>query len=1152
MASSRIIPRTVFASSSSHIGMLAPCHRAAGYLLILSLGLPPLPLLAAAKDFTEPDLPEMMWDPLPVQRPNPFVWPLPEPLPLVYRAPRRNVDRKSFPAFDTSTSVAGSPFSKNEDEPWSPASVNPIAPPDGIPVNGTPAGLAFMEKAVGDGIILGEVSDATTLNPIAGALVEIPGTGRTVETDAQGRFEISGLPAGTFNIEASQLGYFTDTTVVTVIESSPSEIRFGLRVKPTDDSANEFTLEEETVVGEYQGESGGDLFLDLNTGGTLSSGLSKDDFSTSAVSDAADAVSKISGANIIGGKYAVVRGLADRYSNTLVNGAVVSSADPSRKAVQLDLFPSDLLDSLSIQKTFTPDLPADFAGGTVLIETLKIPEERILELSVGAKFKDSLDGDFYVPGGQRLDYWGDGAREFSSAIGERGGSNNPNPFPSGVSTGASSNQTVSPAQKLAKEQWSLLHSNGSFIPQKAKHQDLYDYSVTYADSLDFGNDMKLGWVFALTREQSADAERDVAVSRLTSVNGPLELDLNQTENRYTESVDWGSLISGTFQLNKNNVINYTRFTNRSAENEVNRIRNIQSLRTDGPAIFDPTNYRYNYLGASGLASRSSDITSYTDRTLEINQFSGSHAITDSKERDRVRVSWLLSDSIAEELRPDVRTLRFTTVDFADPRLQGIIAGAPNNPGPYNPDLGTIDTLSNLIGGNPPNPQRQSFSTIDEGENSRVDIELPFYFDDEVDSKRSFTLKAGLNNSERTRESRGDNYAYFIGTNRPPSSVDLDVLFRDLYNNFDSLQWIIGASRPGRGEDPYAAISISDTSALGTLILNSDTGVEVEAHYLSGDFQWDEWNVFGGARVEKATRSYNAQILNASGVNLNNPTQVSTIGQTDIVSNEVYPSLGLSRTFGDSDEFSLTAAWSRTVARPTFLEFAPIITEDQATGDELRGNPSLKDSEIENIDISLSWNPEPKTVVGLSVFNKNLTNPITKVLGQKAAGGFFVSYENAESGSIQGIELEADHVLSENWRLSGNLTYLASQLNPGITTIPIFAESFEGQPNWIFNLNLGYSLPDERFTANLIYNLTGEYLSAVSGSSSVPSVVRDASNTLDLVLRKSFEAPWGDNTVTFKVTNLLDDSISFSYEGSGANYSNYSPGRTFTVSLSSEF
>ncbi len=193
-----------------------------------AMAMPPFRLVAAT------------WD-TPERRSNPFVWPPPS-VPLLAQVPGRFPARKPFPSFVIKPAFSVLQPQAPAELPWLPGDLDPIAPPDGMPVQGNPVGLALLENAVGNGIVLGEVSDATSLDPIPGALVEIVGTGRTAEADAQGRFQFAGLPAGTFNIQTSQLGYFDDTTVVTVVEGSPAEVRFGLRARPTDDSTNEVTL----------------------------------------------------------------------------------------------------------------------------------------------------------------------------------------------------------------------------------------------------------------------------------------------------------------------------------------------------------------------------------------------------------------------------------------------------------------------------------------------------------------------------------------------------------------------------------------------------------------------------------------------------------------------------------------------------------------------------------------------------------------------------------------------------------------------------------------------------------------------------------------------------------------------------------------------
>ena len=112
-------------------------------------------------------------------------------------------------------------------------------------------------------------------------------------------------------------------------------------------------LEEIEVLGDPPADGGGRMIPIEDLPG-LKSSIGSVEFSKQDIGDAAGAVSRVAGANIVDGRYAVIRGLGDRYSSTTVNGAIIPSSDPSKKAVQLDLFPTDLVQDLVISKTFTP------------------------------------------------------------------------------------------------------------------------------------------------------------------------------------------------------------------------------------------------------------------------------------------------------------------------------------------------------------------------------------------------------------------------------------------------------------------------------------------------------------------------------------------------------------------------------------------------------------------------------------------------------------------------------------------------------------------------------------------------------------------------------------------------------------------------------
>ncbi|HYB98493.1 MAG TPA: TonB-dependent receptor [Candidatus Limnocylindrales bacterium] len=116
--------------------------------------------------------------------------------------------------------------------------------------------------------------------------------------------------------------------------------------------------------------------------------LDAEDFAVTGDSGVVDALARVTGVTTVGDKYVFVRGLAERYSNTLFNFANLPSPDPVRRVVPLDLFPAGVMEQLSVQKTYAPYLPAEFSGGSVQLTTRAIPRERMFRLSLSTDFND--------------------------------------------------------------------------------------------------------------------------------------------------------------------------------------------------------------------------------------------------------------------------------------------------------------------------------------------------------------------------------------------------------------------------------------------------------------------------------------------------------------------------------------------------------------------------------------------------------------------------------------------------------------------------------------------------------------------------------------------------------------------------------------------
>ena len=125
----------------------------------------------------------------------------------------------------------------------------------------------------------------------------------------------------------------------------------------------------------------------------VSAALSIDDLETTGDSDLAAALVRVTGLSTTGGKFVVVRGLNERYSNTLLNGSPMPSPEPFRRAAPLDIFPTNVLSNVLVQKTFSPEFPGEFGGGVIGVETATLPDDRFLTISIGGSFDTVTTGN---------------------------------------------------------------------------------------------------------------------------------------------------------------------------------------------------------------------------------------------------------------------------------------------------------------------------------------------------------------------------------------------------------------------------------------------------------------------------------------------------------------------------------------------------------------------------------------------------------------------------------------------------------------------------------------------------------------------------------------------------------------------------------------
>ena len=278
---------------------------------------------------------------------------------------------------------------------------------------------AFAERTSGPrrtglGRVVGRVIDGQTARPIDQAQIVLPGTALQVVTDLDGRYNLGPVPEGTIDLAVRRIGY-TAKTVTDVRVAGGETTTLDIALFPI-----AISLEAFTVTAEAERGTTAEMLDQRRLAGSVLDAVGSAEIRSLPASDAADVAKRITGVTVNEGRYVYIRGLGERYSQTSLNGSPLPSPEPERSVVPLDLFPSDFLETVSTQKTYTPDQPAEFSGGTVQINTKDFPDRFGGSIGVGTSVntQSHFRDDFLTYSGGSRDWLGtdDGTRALPRTI----------------------------------------------------------------------------------------------------------------------------------------------------------------------------------------------------------------------------------------------------------------------------------------------------------------------------------------------------------------------------------------------------------------------------------------------------------------------------------------------------------------------------------------------------------------------------------------------------------------------------------------------------------------------------------------------------------------------------------------------------------------
>jgi outer membrane receptor protein involved in Fe transport len=979
-----------------------------------------------------------------------------------------------------------------------------------------PAAAAFAQQA---GSIRGMVFDKDFDMPLAAAEVSIAETGAKVTASDEGNYLFSQVEPGRYTLVFSKEGY-TRQVVANVVVSP------GQMTDVNSSLTGEFTDMEEFVVQDFEiggNSEAGLLNLRLESPAMMDS-ISADLMSRAGASDAAGALRLVAGASVQDGKYAVVRGLPDRYVSSQMNGVRLPSADPDKRAVQLDQFPSELIESIQVSKTFTPDQQGDASGGAVNVVLKGIPDETVLKFSVGTEYNTQATGndDFLTYKGGGVNTWGldDGSRDQQPVgtnwKGAVGVTRDDPPIPYNWSVTAGGKHELLDGLKIG--------GLGNFY---------YKRSSSYFDN---GKDDRY-WV---------DKPGDPMTPQYgqgTPSQGDFQTSLFDV-SQGSEEVQWSGLGAVGLET-EDHKLTLLYMRTQATEDKATLAEDTRGkdyFVTQNVPGYDPMAPAENGDYATAAPYLRNQTLEYIERKTETFQLNGEHTLPFPETGFPgyfvllpPEVDWTVAKSSSGLDSPDKRMFGSQwrpATSYGGVVYPGLESGYYQN----KPEASY--TLGNL--------QRIWKEIEEDSDQYFVNGKLPF----EQWSGDKGYLKVGVFNDKVDRTYKQDSFSNFSDP-----------------NNFYAGDW----------DDYWSDVFPSEDHSITAADIDVDYKGEqkINAWYYMVDLPLSSFfKVVGGTRYEKTDLSITLDPeKDVYWVDPNDPLGRSSKlqpGQGDVQfdQKDVLPSIGLE--FKPHDTVTLRASYSETVARQTFKELTPIQQSEYLGGDVFIGNPNLQMSSLKNYDLRVDYAPYAGSLISFSWFYKDITDPIEYVQDYAVNIGSYTTPVNYPEGEIKGYEVEIRQQLGRFWEpleglaVGANATFIDSEVTlPDDEAQDLAGRGFPeptrdmlNAPEYLYNLNLTYDIEKTGTRLGLFYTVQGDTLIAGAGQSKgnyVPDVYAKKYGTLNFSLSQKIGENW---TLGFKVKNLTNPKIKTVYRSDyldgDTTKTSYTKGIEYSISASYEF
>lgn len=945
-----------------------------------------------------------------------------------------------------------------------------------------------------NGKISGKVFDDATGETLVGVTVVIKGTINGTITDFDGNFTFDVAP-GSYQVQVSYISYQTLLLENVVVKANETTTFGNLRMK-------ESTLElgEVTVTAKAIRTTESALQSIKRKSAVMMDGISAAKMKLIGDGTAVEAAKRVTGVSIEGGKYVYVRGLGDRYSKTTLHGIDIPGLDPDKNSLQMDIFPTNLISNIIISKNFTADMPADFTGGLVNIETKDIPEEKIRSVSFGIGYNPDMhfQSDYLSYEGGSTDFLGfdDGTRKLPE--------------------GASKSRIPTPISGHSSQETSDFIK--SFNPNLAAQRktSLLDYSASFTlgnqialnNDSEAESDRKLGYIFSISYKSGYNYYSDVEYGEYQRSNASDEYEMRYATKQTGDIGERSTLVGllgGLSYINGNSKLKLTAMHLQNAESRAG----IFNIDNDGQAV-----------GQSGYLATSHNLE-YNQRSLTNLLLNGNHKLGENG----WELDWKISPTLSLSNDPDIRKTAFTL----------------ENTGP---------TFSAGAGGNPARIWR-SLDEMNLG--SKADITKKYKFR-ETDAK----LKFGISHTFKLR-----NYeilffdAQFFGSQPKWDSADPSLVLRseNLYPQ-SSIYYQSGNSNPS--PNTYSSNVHNTAAYISNEIellpkLKTILGVRIENYiqrhtgrdqtYASGDHRngrnldnekvLESIDFFPSVNLVYAlTEKQNIRTSYSRTIARPSFKELSFAQILDPISNRIFN--GSLFTYSDwAGDLTETRIDNLDLRWEMFLEGGQSYS---VSAFMKRFNNPIELVRIPEQQTSTEYQPRnvgDGLLYGLELeFRKNLNfiSPALKPFNVNANFTYVeskIEMTDTEFNSRKGYQKVGEEVKN--------------------------SRQMAGQSPYVINAGLTYGNQTYGIDAGLFYNVKGSTLQIV-GAGLFPDIYNKSFHSLNFSLNKKFGQS-KNTSIDLKVANLLNSKneiVYKSYQAADQIYETRNQGTTFSLGFSHKF